>query len=72
MSAIDPQTEDVVQVFNPRADVWDEHFTLVGAEIHGVTAVGRATSRLLRFNSADRVEVRLEIARQRGGASRPE
>ena len=67
MSAIDPQTDDLVQVFNPRADVWHEHFVVVGAEIRGLTPIGRATVQLLRFNSPDRIELRLEISRHSGG-----
>jgi len=64
MSAADPQSGDVVSIFNPRKDAWDDHFASSDAEIIGLTPMGRATSRLLRFNSAERVEVRAEIFRQ--------
>ena len=50
--AIDPQTGKVVPLFNPRTQVWAEHFTWSedGAEIIGRTACGRATVDALRLN----------------------
>lgn len=42
----------------PRQDTWEEHFTLVGAEIVGLTSTGRATTRLLQMNAKHRLELR--------------
>jgi len=56
LSAIDPIDKVLVPLFNPRAEVWTEHFRLVGALIIGQTPTGRATVNLLQLNS----EVRLE------------
>jgi len=58
LSAIDPQTGQVVPVFDPRTNVWTNHFELVGAEIVGISPMGRATARLLHFNTPTRLRVR--------------
>ena len=58
LSSIDPLTGDKVFLFHPRHDNWLEHFRLNGALIEGLTPQGRATARLLQFNSADRISER--------------
>lgn len=58
LTSIDDQTGDVVLLFSPRHDVWDEHFILQDGRIMGVTAIGRATVRLLQMNAPRRVELR--------------
>ena len=44
-----------VRFFDPRRDVWVEHFKLTGPVIQPLTEVGEATARMLRFNAAERV-----------------
>jgi hypothetical protein len=58
LTAIDPDTHQVAPLFNPRVQMWNDHFTLVGAKIIGRTPVGRATAALLRFNLPVRVDHR--------------
>jgi hypothetical protein len=65
ITAVDPQTDTVVPIFNPRTDTWDDHFSVQGAEIRGRTLIGRATVRLLRFNAPDRLEIRLAVTVQK-------
>ncbi len=65
LSAVDPVDKTVVALFNPRTDAWSDHFELSALQIVGLTPIGRATVRLLRFNSPDRLEVREHLA-QRG------
>ena len=52
IDAADPTTGLRVPLFNPRIDVWDEHFrwSANGLKILGKTPIGRATVRTLRFN----------------------
>ena len=59
LTSIDPDTEAIVPLFNPRADRWDDHFELREGHVYGKTAVGRATVRLLIMNAPRRVELRL-------------
>ncbi len=57
-SGFDPETDQLVRLFNPRSDSWDEHFEWDGAELAGKTPVGRTTIELLKINRADRLEHR--------------
>jgi hypothetical protein len=54
----DPESGDLVALFNPRADAWDEHFFWEGAWLVGKTPVGRATIDVLNINDVARVEQR--------------
>lgn len=58
LTAIDPETQRVVPLFNPRAQLWPDHFGLSGALIVGLTPTGRATVALLKFNLVARVDSR--------------
>lgn len=49
-AAIDPATGDSTLVFNPRIDVWREHFRWDGVRLVGVSPAGRATVELLDMN----------------------
>ena len=55
-TAEDPASGQVVRLFNPRSDDWDEHFAWGRGylTILGRTAVGRATVKQLKLNRADR------------------
>ena len=64
LSAVDPDTQNVVSLFNPRQEKWDDHFEIVGALIRGTSAVGRATVQLLQINAERRVELRSELINQ--------
>jgi hypothetical protein len=61
LTAIDPATGEVVSLFHPRTTDWAEHFIMEGERIIGITAVGRATVRLLAMNDARRLELRSQI-----------
>ena len=60
-SAVDPETGQTVELFNPRTQVWAEHFRWAedGLRIIGLTSVGRATVAALHLSDdADVLEVR--------------
>jgi hypothetical protein len=48
----------LVRLFDPRRDVWSEHFERRGSLILGLTPVGRGTARLLDMNDDDRRQIR--------------
>lgn len=64
-TASDPETGELVRLFNPRVDSWNEHF---GVEddfsIAGRTAAGRATIVALRLNDALATAIRGEDAKR--------
>lgn len=51
-TALDPETSEEVSLFNPRSDIWGEHFEWVerGIWIRGRTSTGRATIIRLKMN----------------------
>jgi hypothetical protein len=58
LAGIDPETRHPALLFNPRIDIWDEHFEVQDSHISGQTPEGRATVSVLRFNDDERVEFR--------------
>ncbi|MFN9625755.1 MAG: HNH endonuclease [Planctomycetota bacterium] len=61
LTTLDPNTREVVLLYHPRKDDWNEHFVLDGYYIRRTTQTGIATENLLKFNSDERVEMRSEI-----------
>jgi hypothetical protein len=61
LSGIDPVNRQMTRLFNPRQDVWQEHFTWDGPHAVGQTAIGRATVAVLNMNSGIRVRIRREL-----------
>ncbi len=58
IASIDPTSGQLTPLFNPRTQVWTDHFALDGAYIRPLSSIGRVTERLLHFNVPDRVRVR--------------
>lgn len=58
--AIDPQTSQLVGLFNPRKQSWQKHFNWVngGTHVAGITPTGRATVIALRLNNDYLTEAR--------------
>ena len=61
LAGIDPDTGQMVPLFNPRMQRWEEHFDLHGGWIVGLTPVGRATIRVLAMNVDEQRELREEL-----------
>lgn len=60
LEAIDPLTNELVPLFNPRQQRWRDHFRWNddGLQISGLTACGRATVAALNLNNAFAVTAR--------------
>lgn len=56
----DPVTGKTVSIFNPRQQVWKEHFRWDDVRVAGLTATGRATIDALRMNRAVILAIRAE------------
>jgi hypothetical protein len=59
-TAIDPNTQNEVKLFNPQQQLWAEHFTWSedATEIVGLTTIGRATIYTLKMNRLQLTRVR--------------
>jgi hypothetical protein len=59
LTSFDPETQELSPLFNPRTQVWTEHFAYERERIVGLTPEGRTTVSLLRLNSEERLNERL-------------
>ncbi len=59
-TAIDRRTTTEVYLFNPRRDIWSEHFRWDGLRVVGLTATGRATVEILALNRPLILAIRAE------------
>ncbi len=59
-TAIDPNTQNEVKLFNPQQQLWADHFTWSedATEIVGLTTIGRATIYTLKMNRLQLTRVR--------------
>ncbi len=60
IAAIDPVSEENASLFNPRTQIWSEHFCWdeTATLILGITPTGRATIEALRMNRLPLVNLR--------------
>ena len=56
----DLETGEIVSIFNPRQQVWKEHFAWRGVQVVGLTATGRATLQALDLNRSTMLAIRAE------------
>jgi hypothetical protein len=55
LTTFDPAKGEIAPIFHPRTQVWTEHFILKNGSINGITPPGRATAKLLMFNTPNRI-----------------
>lgn len=58
LSGVDPATGNIVLLFNPRSQTWNDHFRWNGALLVGLTETGRATIQVLGINREPQIELR--------------
>jgi hypothetical protein len=54
--------DDIVQLYNPRKQIWSEHFETLNGEIIAKTRIGKATVKIFRFNDPDVLILRRELS----------
>ena len=54
----DKDTGETVRLYNPRLDLWDDHFYWDGAQLRALTLIGSVTIAVLRINLPERIAVR--------------
>ncbi len=62
IATLDPFSDKLVPLFNPRVDRWRDHFEYKGTKIEGRTSIGAATARLLGFNLPERLLERSAVS----------
>src|SRR5215831_13370043 len=60
-ASFDPETGDIVRLYNPRSDKWSDHFQLDGPTIQPLTPQGRVTCFLLQLNDPERIIDRMDL-----------
>jgi hypothetical protein len=67
LDGIDPQTGKCVSLFNPRQNLWEEHFHVdqKSGRVMGLTPVGRATVDRLQMNRGAQLRARQQWMRLR-------
>ncbi|SIO35122.1 HNH endonuclease [Singulisphaera sp. GP187] len=61
LTGIDPETGSIERLFDPRHQLWGEHFAFRDPAISGLTPVGRTTVEVLAMNEGRRVQLRAEL-----------
>lgn len=62
LCSLDAETGELVALFHPRYDNWDEHFHLLAnGTFQAFTAQARVTIRILHINSVEQVNDRLQL-----------
>jgi len=56
--ALDPMSRELMPLFDPRNDAWNEHFYWNGLEVESTTPIGRATIAALDLNRDRRCKIR--------------
>lgn len=64
-AGIDDETGEIVSLFHPRIQIWEDHFTLEQGRIVGLTPTGRATVHVCHMNSPRRLRLRLALQARR-------
>jgi len=58
IASVDLETRQVIPLYNPRTQIWSEHFELEDERIKPLTPNGRVTVSLLHFNDLERLAER--------------
>lgn len=61
LSSIDPESNSISVLFNPRTQSWSDHFETDDILIKGLTPEGRTTVHFLQLNSDQRIAERREL-----------
>jgi hypothetical protein len=61
IAGIDPSDGQLVPLYHPRQDRWEEHFEWNGLRLVGTTATGRTTIEVLRMNPDEQLQLRAAL-----------
>ena len=52
LTSIDPETENIIPLYHPRRDIWNEHFRLDRAEILPITSIASRDCKVIAIKSS--------------------
>ncbi len=55
LGSIPEKSKELIRFFNPRTDLWSEHFRLNESIIEFLTEIGEVTARIFEFNTPERL-----------------
>ncbi|RYZ86892.1 MAG: HNH endonuclease [Proteobacteria bacterium] len=55
IASIDWDSNEIIRFYNPRSDIWAEHFRFEGFHIVATTQIGKVTATIFRFNDRNRL-----------------
>jgi len=58
LATVEWPAQDLIPLYHPRRDKWNESFRRDGPRLAGITPVGQATARLLQMNSDINLAIR--------------
>lgn len=58
IASYDDLTGNLTAFFNPRTQIWTEHFQMQNTEVVGLTSKGRVIVKILQLNNEERIEQR--------------
>ena len=58
VGSITPDTHQLIRFYNPRIDIWSEHFQLVNFRIEPLSDIGVVTEFIFGFNESERIAER--------------
>ncbi len=61
IAGVDTASGQVVRLFHPRSDVWNEHFRFEAARIIGKSPIGRVTVQVLAMNAEELLLLRVKL-----------
>jgi hypothetical protein len=61
IAGIDPDSGQIVPLFNPRQHLWSNHFEVRAALILGQTPTGRATVAVMAMNASHLIDLRTDL-----------
>lgn len=64
LASFDPLTGELIQLHNPRTQIWADHFKAYKGTLIAITATGRTTIALLKMNDVRRLQLRQALALQ--------
>jgi hypothetical protein len=63
IAGLDRATGNLSRLFDPRSDVWSDHFAWKGPILLGRTPIGRTTVHVLNINHPERIRLRRLLIR---------